>query len=86
MRKGSLVKLRTLPVEGGKSVLLDDCDEETQQQWKDPAVIVRGPYEFSFRQEYSDGTRMTKIYKAVDIMHKGVLYEAISIEHLDRIG
>ena len=86
MRKGSLVKLRTLPVEGGKSILIEDCDKETQIEWQDPAVIIRGPYERSFRREFPDGSKMTEVYKACDIMHKGVLYEGISIEHLDRVG
>ena len=86
MRKGSLVKLRTLPVEEGKSVLIEECDEVTQEEWKDPAVVIRGPYECSSRREYPDGTRMTRVFRAVDIMHKGVLYVGVSIEHLDRIG
>ena len=85
MHKGSLVKLRSLPVEGGKSVLLENCDEETQETWRDPAMVVKGPYEYSFRREYPDGSKMTHVYRAVDIMHKGMLYKGISIEHLDRV-
>ncbi len=86
MHKGSLVRLRSLPVEGGKSILLEECDEETRSEWIDPAVVVRGPYECSFRQEFDDGSKLTSVYRACDIMHKGVLYERISIEHLDRVG
>ena len=86
MRKGSLVSLRSLPVEAGKSILLTDCDEETQEIWKEPGVVVKGPYEYSSRHEFPDGSKMTRVYRAVDIMHKGVLYEGISIEHLNRIG
>ena len=86
MRKGSLVKLRSLPVEGGKTVLLVTCDEETQETWSDPAVVVKGPYEYSTRHKNVDGSALTEIYRAVDIMHKGVLYTGISIEHLVRVG
>lgn len=85
LRKGSLVKLRTLPIEGGKSILIEECDEQTQNEWETPAVIVRGPYERSFRREFPDGRKMTEVYKACDIMHKGVLYSGISIEHLLRV-
>jgi hypothetical protein len=86
VQKGSLVSLRSLPIEGGKSVLISDCDEETQEAWKDPGVVVKGPYEYSSRQEFADGSKMTRVYRAVDIMHKSILYVGISIEHLDRIG
>ncbi len=86
MRKGNLVKLRTLPIEGGKSVLIEDCDEDTRLAWKDPAVVVKGPYECSFRREFEDGRKLTTVYRACDIMHNGVIYERISIEHLERVG
>lgn len=85
LRKGSLVRLRTLPVEGGKSVLIEECDEKTQDDWSTPAVIVKGPYECASRREFPDGRKMTEVYKACDIMHKGILYSGISIEHLLRI-
>ena len=80
------MKLRSLPVEKGKSVLLEESDEETKARWNDPAVVVRGPYECSFRREFDDGSKLTTVYRACDIMHKGVLYEKISVEHLERVG
>ena len=86
MYKGSLVKLRSLPIENGKTVLLEDCDSETQSSWSEPAVVVRGPYECSFRREFDDGSKLTTVYRACDIMHKCVLYEKISVEHLERVG
>ena len=86
MQKGSLVSLRSLPIEGGRSILLSDCDEESQEAWKDPAVVVKGPYEHSSQHELVDGKKMIRVYRAVDIMHNGTLYVAISIEHLTRIG
>tara|TARA_R100000808_G_scaffold25071_1_gene61283 strand:+ start:8616 stop:8912 length:297 start_codon:yes stop_codon:yes gene_type:complete len=50
--------------------------------WNEPAVIIKGPYEHSATTEIA-GTcnRLTEVYMAIDILHKGRIWTGLKIEN-----
>ena len=54
------------------------CEMTRQESdfWDEPAIVVRGPYEKSHVTEWH-GSRMTQLFVAIDIMHRGVLLTGV---------
>jgi|MDTB01.1.fsa_nt_gb hypothetical protein len=88
MKKGDLVKrVRfTDPMvrqTTGKryEVLLESLSE----YWKDPAVVVKGPYESIVASELPSGRPYSSVRTAVDLLYRGKVYENIFIDDVERI-
>ena len=87
MKKGDLVKRTrfsgTGEVTRGKryGILM----ESLQEYWKDPAVIVKGPYESIISDVLPSGQPYSSVRTAVDLLYKGKIYEAIFIDDVERI-
>ena len=58
--------------------------QEDLSFWDEPAMVVRGPYEKAHVTEYQ-GSRVTQIFVAIDIMHKGVLLTGLKKDNFVKV-
>ena len=58
--------------------------KEDLKFWDEPAMVVRGPYEKSQVTEFQ-GARVTQIFVAIDIMHKGTLLTGVKKDNFVKV-
>ncbi len=88
MKKGDLVKRVKFAdsmsnVHSGKryEILLESLSEF----WKDPAMVVKGPYQSIVTSELPSGQPYSSVRTAVDLLYRGKIYENIFIDDVERI-
>ncbi len=88
MKKGDLVKRVKFTdpmVTSGSGKRYDILLESLSEYWKDPAVVVRGPYESIVASELPSGQPYSSVRTAVDLLYRGKIYENVFIDDVERI-
>ena len=87
MKKGDLVRRVRFSGNGelGSGSRAALLRESMKEFWKDPAIVVKGPYESVFSNELASGRPYSSVRMAVDVLYKGQIYEGIYIDDVERV-
>ena len=56
-----------------------------EEYWREPAVVVKGPYESSRSHETTSGQPYVAMHSAIDVLYRGTIHEGITVGDFERV-